>query len=64
MALPFRRGGGISGVRGKVRGLGAALKPGGLGFIAGAEGLPRSERLEFQPDGFVQLGVVVQIGGA
>ena len=49
MGLPFRRGGGDRGVRGEVRGLGAGLKPGGLGFIAGVEGLPRSELLVYLP---------------
>ena len=63
LGLPFWRGGGEQRGEGRSERLGAGLKPGGLGFIAGAEGLRRSEPLEFQPDGSVQLGVV-QIGGA
>ena len=57
-------GGGSSGVRGKVGGLGTALKP-GFALLTGVEGSPAtfSLGLEFQPDSSVQLGVVVQVGG-
>ena len=64
LALLLRRGGGDQWGEGQSERVGCGLEAEWLAFHSwGAEGIPRSERLEFQPDGSVQLGVVVQEGG-